>query len=267
MTQRTKILITVKTYPTLSTKYDELVCTAGIGEDGLWYRIYPVPFRKLHFDDRYKKYQWITLDLTRHSSDPRPQSFRPISFSNAELGDTIDTKHDWRERKRILEPHMRDDMAQLIADAKDKSKITSLAFFKPREITSFTYEETTRQYKPKQIEKAQQGKLFSESGNPFEIVDKLPYKFFYHFVDAKGKKSRMMIEDWEIGQLYWNCLKRKGTEEKALEDVVKKYRDDFIAKKDLAFFLGTTRVHHFRARNPFTIIGVFYPKKTGGDGV
>jgi hypothetical protein len=32
----TKILITVKTYPTLSEKYDELVCTAGFKEDGTW---------------------------------------------------------------------------------------------------------------------------------------------------------------------------------------------------------------------------------------
>jgi hypothetical protein len=30
----TKILITVKTYPTLSSRYDELVCTAGFLEDG-----------------------------------------------------------------------------------------------------------------------------------------------------------------------------------------------------------------------------------------
>ena len=36
----TKVLITVKTYPTLSTKYDELVCTAGFREDGSWIRIY-----------------------------------------------------------------------------------------------------------------------------------------------------------------------------------------------------------------------------------
>ncbi len=42
----TKVLITVKTYPTLSAKYDELVCTAGFREDGTWIRLYPVPFRK-----------------------------------------------------------------------------------------------------------------------------------------------------------------------------------------------------------------------------
>jgi hypothetical protein len=36
---RTKVLITVKTYPTISVKYDELVCTAGFREDGSWVRI------------------------------------------------------------------------------------------------------------------------------------------------------------------------------------------------------------------------------------
>ena len=34
----TKVLITVKTYPAISNKYDELVCTAGFLEDGTWIR-------------------------------------------------------------------------------------------------------------------------------------------------------------------------------------------------------------------------------------
>jgi hypothetical protein len=42
----TKVLIAVKTYPTISTKYDELVCTAGFREDGTWIRIYPIPLEE-----------------------------------------------------------------------------------------------------------------------------------------------------------------------------------------------------------------------------
>jgi hypothetical protein len=44
---RQRVLITAKTYPTLSRKYGETVCTAGVREDGTWVRIYPVPFRRL----------------------------------------------------------------------------------------------------------------------------------------------------------------------------------------------------------------------------
>ena len=42
-----KVLITVTTYPLPSRSYDELVCTAGILENGQWIRIYPVPLQFL----------------------------------------------------------------------------------------------------------------------------------------------------------------------------------------------------------------------------
>ena len=45
-TEKHRILVTVKTYPTLSRKYGETVCTAGVRADGTWVRIYPVPFRR-----------------------------------------------------------------------------------------------------------------------------------------------------------------------------------------------------------------------------
>ena len=71
----------------------------------------------------------------------------------------------------------------------------------------------------------------------------------------------MMIEDWETGMLYWNSLNRhKGNEQKACEEVKKKYFDDFAKNKDYYFFLGTTKKHHFIAKNPFVIIGDFRPK-------
>lgn len=73
----TKVLITVKTYPSLSEKYDELVCTAGFLEDGSWIRIYPVPLRKLDYQNRYEKWQWIEIDLIKNISDFHPESYRP----------------------------------------------------------------------------------------------------------------------------------------------------------------------------------------------
>ena len=63
--KKMRVFITVKTYPTLSVKYDELVCTAGITEKGNWVRIYPVPFRRLQWEKQYKKYQWIEIEVYR----------------------------------------------------------------------------------------------------------------------------------------------------------------------------------------------------------
>jgi|GEM_PF-6644839 len=75
-----KILIAVKTYPTISEKYKELACTAGFRQDGSWIRLYPISFRLLEKDKRYKKYQWIEADISRNNGDPRPESDLPPEF-------------------------------------------------------------------------------------------------------------------------------------------------------------------------------------------
>ncbi len=262
-----RILITVKTYPTLSNKYDELVCTAGFREDGSWVRIYPIPFRKLDYESRYAKYQWIEIDLVKNTSDPRPESFRPYNYETIITHDTIPTGKDrlWIERKKYVLKNVYTDLSKLISEAKDKEICTSLATFKPAEVLDFKIEKVARDWDAKKLAilaaKANQTNIFGQAENPFEVVKKVPYKFSYKFKDEKGVTATLMIEDWEICQLYWNVLQRHDFDEmKACEDVKKKYFEDFAKTKDLYLFLGTTRRFHFMAPNPFVIIGTFHPK-------
>ena len=71
-----------------------------------------------------------------------------------------------------------------------------------------------------------------------------------------------MIEDWEVGALYRNSLaNHEGDEAKACEDVKNKFLNELAYQKELYLFLGTTKLNHYVSRNPFIIIGVFYPKK------
>jgi hypothetical protein len=107
-------------------------------------------------------------------------------------------------------------------------------------------------------QKANQGELFEEETwrKTFSVIPKLPYNFSYRFVDAVGKESTLQVLDWEVGALFWNCVKRHGSEEVALAKVREKYFDTFV-KKDLHFFLGTTQQFHFVGRNPWVIVGVF----------
>ncbi|MEI7553758.1 hypothetical protein [Candidatus Chlorohelix sp.] len=102
-------------------------------------------------------------------------------------------------------------------------------------------------------------------GKERRIIRKLPYKYSYEFLTERDSRPRkLMIEDWEIGALYWNCLALTGDENEANKLVRKKYFDDFVSKNDLYFFLGTTLQYHIKnAPNPFLIIGVFYPPKSG----
>jgi hypothetical protein len=263
----TKILIAVKTYPNLSSKYDELVCTAGFLEDGTWIRVYPIPFRKLEYDKQYSKYDWVEIDIEKNTSDFRLESYKPKSIETGfKIIDHLDTEDCWKRRKEFALKNVHTNMTELIVLAKDETKYTSLAVFKPKEILDFKIEKVEREWDKKKLDnlkaRAQQLDLFKNSENPFEVVNKLPYKFSYKFTSNDGIERTMMIEDWEIGALYWNSLKRhEGNEAKACEDVKKKYFDDFAKTKDLYLFLGTTREFHLIAPNPFVIIGTFHPKK------
>ncbi len=260
----TRILITVKTYPTISSKYDELVCTAGFREDGSWIRIYPVPFRKKAYSEQYSKYDWIELDLVKNERDFRSESFRPrLLESEINIVGHIDTAHNWAERKNIVLQNVYYNLPELITNAKDKTKFTSLAVFKPTKIIDFVAEKIEGEWSRDKLEKLKQLNLFDTSrlDNKLEVVRKLPYKFSFKLTDDTGKERKMMIEDWETGQLFWKQLaKYEGDERKAIADVKSKYLDDLARTKDLYFFLGTTQVHHCVAPNPFIIIGAFYPK-------
>lgn len=270
-----RVFITVKTYPTLSKKYDELVCTAGILDDGSWVRIYPLPFRKLDFENRYKKYQWMELPLVKNESDPRPESFKITDISKVQLiWEPVGTKRGWAERKQIIfgKNDIHSDLAALITKA--NSNELSIAIFKPAELLEFVVEKTEREWDQDSLEilkaKANQLSLFQtedEVRKEFLIVDKLPYKFSYRFKDSAGKESTLMIEDWEIGALFWNCLKQsEGNEDEAIKLVRRKYMDEF-SSKEIFLFLGTTRQFHGWAKNPFVIIGVFYPPASQQDSL
>jgi hypothetical protein len=265
--ERKRVYITVKTYPTLSEKYDELVCTAGICEDGSWIRLYPLPFRKLDNEQKYKKFQWIEADVERNTSDFRSESFKVLNIDTIKIFPAKSGRVDWEERKSILfkAEKVFTNLTELIKRAKEPP-YKSLAIFKPTRIMNFYTESTDRDWPKDKLERLQaKAKQFSLFQTPdevikeFSVVQKLPYVFKYQF---KGKESNLMIEDWEVGTLYLNCLRNSnGAEGKALEKVREKYWDDFKTK-DLYFFLGTRKSDHHLALNPFSIMGVFYPPRS-----
>ena len=261
--EKQRILVTVKTYPTLSRKYGETVCTAGIREDGTWVRIYPVPFRRLNEKERYRKYDWIECRLVRRTADPRPESFSPADPSELTQVGHIDTSDKWRERRRLLlqTAQVYDRLDRLIKGP--KSNTLSLAVFKPTKVTDFIWENEDRDWNQERLRQMRtlhsQLALFEDNSwrQTFQLIPKLPYSFSYRFEDSTGKRSELQVLDWEAGALYWNCLKSTvGDADAALAKVRNKYFDTFL-KTDLHFFLGTTQQFHQVAPNPWVIVGVF----------
>ena len=263
---KAKVLITVKTYPLPSRSYTELVCTAGLLDGEKWIRIYPVPFRFLQDGDKYPKYSWVELDLVRNTKDFRPESYRLRLGIDGHITilDKIGTANDWMGRKSYVLKEVFSSMTELIQLAKSPQQ-KSLATLKPTRIVDFVVEDDEREWKQEWLDQLKQMKMFETPTNNGQrkVIKKLPYKFSYRFFSEGDIEPRkMMIEDWEIGALFWNCLYRTdGDEQAALKLVRQKYFDEFM-EKDLYLFVGTTHRFHNVAPNPFVIIGVFYLPKT-----
>jgi len=258
-----RVLITVKTYPLPSRSYTELVCTAGLLNGEKWIRMYPIPFRFLQDQKQYPKYSWVEVNLTRNTKDFRPESYR-LKNENIKVLDTIGTANAWDARKSYVLKETFTSMEELIKLAKSSAK-KSLATVNPKEIVKFEIKNDEREWKPDWLEQIKQMDMFepANSSGQRKVVRKLPYKFYYHFLTDDNKLRKLMIEDWEIGALFWHCISQTdGDEEAAKQMVREKYFDQFVNEKDLHLFVGTTFLNHNIAPNPFVIIGVFYPPKS-----
>lgn len=90
-----RLLILTKTYPAPSTKHREISCVAAINSDGVFRRLYPVPFRLLEGDQKFKKWEWIEAKIQRANDDQRPESHR-IFVDTIVRGDTVmGTQNNW----------------------------------------------------------------------------------------------------------------------------------------------------------------------------
>lgn len=260
MSETKKVLITVKTYPLPSEEYLELVCTAGMLEDGSFVRRYPIDYRYRPYWQCYRKYQWIEVEVEKHERDARKESYRPNVESLRVLGGPLDTRNAWAARRAIVLKRPPNSMETL--REKQAADGTSLGLVKPKQVTDLTIEPDAEEWKPKWRAEMQQLHLFGPERKP---LDKVPFKFRYHFTcgDARCKGHAMMIEDWEVGQLYFKEAKRLGDPQRAAESVRKKFLEELCGpNKDTHFFVGTVLKY-----GTWIVLGVFWPpKESAGEG-
>ena len=264
-----RVLITVKTYPIPSAKYDELVCTAGVTESGDFVRLYPINFRELPFTQQYKKYQWIEITAEKHKGrDIRKESYRPDCDSIHILSEPIKSNPgNWAERTRYALARKARSMEDLVEQqARDR---TSLGVFRPKKVRDLIITPDTPEWPAKFVNALRQQRLFEYRETTLVPPRKVPFKFHYHFEcdDPRCKRNhRMMIEDWEVGALFWRLVDQGAPHQKAADSVRDKFLNDLCGPdKDTHFYVGTILAHP----KSWVVIGVFYPKIHTGkaDGI
>ena len=67
----------------------------------------------------------------------------------------------------------------------------------------------------------------------------------------------MMIEDWEVGALYWRLVDGGASRDEAAGSVREKFLGELCAAdRDTHFFVGTILAHP----KSWVVVGVFWPK-------
>jgi len=259
--ERVRILITVKTYPIPSGKYDELVCTAGVREDGSFIRLYPIPFRDLDYEQQYRKYQWIEVEAEKHRGrDARKESYRPDCDTLRMDGEPIAPGKDqlWSERAKFALARRAASLEELREQqARDR---TSLGVIRPKKVLDLVAVKEEGEWKPAFLAALKQSRLFETRKQSKVPPRKVPWKFQYKFVcdDSRCTGHQMMIEDWEVGRLYWRLIDEGRTDQEAVAGVKQKFLSQICGPdRDTHFFVGTILAHP----KSWVVIGAFWPKR------
>lgn len=253
--EKRTVLITVKTYPNPSTTYDETVCTAGIDMDTRRFvRLYPVRFRQMDYEKWFSKYDILEMDVTRHKSDGRQDTFTPAVDSIRTVGhlDTGPKRHpDWADRGAVVMPLV--TTIELLQETA-KTKECSLGIV-PMFDVAFSVEPDEADWTPDQLAIIQRDQLFGRKLTPLE---KVPWKFYFRFRCSETCAGhRLQFFDWEAYQLYRTMREKHGAD-RAIDKVLHKYNVDCSEdRKSLHLFVGT----HFRWQHEFMGIGLYYPPK------
>ena len=166
------LLVTVKTYPTPSTKYIETTCVSGITDDGSWLRLHPVNFRSLEEADRFPRYSHIRVRVNKATRDSRPESYH-LDINSVEQLDLISTENNWQKRREIIEPMLSRSVEDI--QEQQETKRTSLGVIRPKEISRLRIEKTDANWSPEQLAKLDRQDLFSTRFVP--LLEKNPVSF------------------------------------------------------------------------------------------
>ncbi|GAA5041510.1 hypothetical protein HNP84_002347 [Thermocatellispora tengchongensis] len=259
--ERMKILITVKAAPNPSATYGETVCVAGLRLDldrPGWVRLYPINYRELDGDSRFRKYDVVNLYAKPSANDPRVESWRP------RIDSFVVEKHldGWSKRMPYIGDYIEESMCGLIADVKERPPARSLAAVRPAEILALDIEPHpgwTRAEQDKIDQYVRQLDLYDTA--PRTALEAPRFKAWYRYrCRSRGCNThRQGIFDWELVALQRSVRDRGDAATVAA--IREKFWDLMCAPdRDTIFYVGNQQAHP----QSFIVLGVVYPPKTAG---
>jgi hypothetical protein len=246
-----KALIVVRTYPTPAKSGVEVSCTAAITDKGEWLRLFPVPWRLLPEDQRFRRYQWIEAQVSK-ARDPRPESYKLVADSIKILTDPLPSTNEWKAKKDVILPLQAHCLCCLKKE-RDAKGFPTLGIFRPKKIESLIITEAKADWTPAQQAILRQGHLFEP--RPEQELEKIPFNFQYRFYcdEPTCNGHTLICTDWEIGESWRKWKEKYGDEWES--KFRQRYETEMIEKYDTHFYVGT--LHKYP--DVWIIVGLFYP--------
>lgn len=197
-TETKRALIVVRTYPVPVPLGVESSCTAAITESGEWLRLFPVPWRLLPSDQRFRKYQWVEATVTKAAGDSRRESFNLRPDGIRVMSEPVSS---WNAKKEFVLPMRAASLCSLVKQ-RDFQQYPTLGIFRPASIVRLRIAPDTPEWSAGELGMLRQTHLFIEP--PKQRLEKIPFRFIYQFnCDETGCPGHNLIcTDWEMSQSY-----------------------------------------------------------------
>lgn len=253
-----EVLVTVKAAPNPSAKSGETVCVAGLALSknrmaSQWVRLYPINFRFLEQDQRFKKYDIIRVRATPANGDSRVESWRP-DMSTMTVVDHLDP---WTRRRALLDPAGSDTMCRLNRENQAAPVAASLGLVPVRELTELRvtpHRGWTAEEQAKIAAYVSQLDLFNDSDKSPLEAPRFEGHYRWKCFDSHCRGHEQSIIDWEFVALQRRLSSASDAEVRAA--IQAKFVDMmFQAARRPAFFVGNQAKRH----HVFHVLGVYYP--------
>lgn len=234
-------VVLVKAAPLPSTRYKETVCCAALTDRGEWLRLYPIRYRLLPSEKRFRRWDRIQFCARRPPphKDNRPESRRVDERSIRILGQIRA-----EQRGAFVAPAVVDSLKA------EEEKGRSFALLRVEVIKFFIERLDNETFKEKQqrfLDATRQRDLLeSEELVPYRPC---PFKFRYRYRCIDGEREGT-CQDWETEATFFKWKKRYG-ERDALYRMQERFGHQY-RQKGVLFAMGT----HARFPGTWLINGV-----------
>lgn len=229
--QTIELLVNCKTYPAVSTKYVETVCTGGVQPNGDFVRLYPVPFRFLETEEKYKRWDVIQVRAYRDTKDPRPESWHLIPGTPIKKIRRLSTdKQRWE--------WMRDTVHASSQEMESKGLTNGCVEIEPIRLY---WQADAKEWSASQRNVIEQRDLYATEEQMSRISQQIPYEYRLEYRELGNPTvlDRKVLA-WSFYQGFIRNRNSVGSDEEALDIVASRVRKSIFNSNRCVFaILGT----------------------------